>query len=198
MATLKELSDNPELATQEEINDLRESIKLLLEIGKRSDYYKGSNGEMGVAIKKIAYSYYIDYSIYSAILNAFWGKEMLTYVDISKQVFAITDEEFRHKITIPKYQSYLLRLCWLELIKCTDEGDGDEATVRFQLTEKGRESLRQQTYANIAQSALFNIQACRINEESLKINRNIKHLTIMGVAIAIVAILIPLVLTFIK
>ena len=198
MATLKELSDNPELATPEDINDFRESMKLLLEIGKKGDYYRGPNGEMGMAMEKIAYSYYIDYSILAAILNAFWCKQTLTYADISKQVFAITDEEFRHKITIPKYQSYLLRLCWLELIKCTDEGDGDETTVRFQLTEKGKESLRQQTYANIAQSALFNIQAYRINEESLKTNNNIKRLTIMGVTIAILAIIIPLVLTFIK
>ena len=182
------------MATPEDINDIQESMKLILEIGKKSDYYRGPNGKMGMAMGKIAYSYYIDYSIMAAILNAFWCKQTLTYADISKQVFAITDQEFRHKITIPKYQTYLLRLCWLELIKCTDEGDGDETTVRFQLTEKGRESLRQQTFANIAQSALFNILTSRINEESLKTNRNIKRLTIMGVAIAIVAIIVPCIL----
>lgn len=198
MLTLQELSEHPEKATQEDIRCFRESIRMFFESCEKVDYYKGTNGEKGVNIDTIAWTHYLDYTIYAEILNAFWGRETLSYADLNKYVFSRIDELCYNRLTIHQYYLYLQKLCWLGYIEKNDDASIEEEKIQYRLTKSGREALQQQVFANIAQSALTNIQANIANAKTIELNKSIRLLTIIAVLIASVGFIFSIVQFFCK
>ena len=76
------------------------------------------------------------------------------------------------------------KLCNVGLLKAafSDENDNNPD---FSITEQGREALRQQTLANLAQSSLFNYQASLSNEQ-------IKWITVASAFAALMVAIISL------
>lgn len=69
----------------------------------------------------------------------------------------------------------------------------DKYNPVFAITEEGYVALRQQTYSNLAQTALFNLLTQRLNDKSLALNertvRQNRMMLYVAVASAIVAVI---------
>ena len=193
MATLAEIEENPDLATPEDKEYFRMAWKAMLELYEHSKLYEGISSKNGREINTLARNFYQEYSILAAILEAFVIIDKWHVSSLNKWVFSYVDKTFYPKMTVIQYKLYIHKLCRLGLIEEIKEDVQDGKDVVYHITERGLEALRQQTFSNMAQMALFNYQASMANNEALKINKKIRLLTILAVGIAIISMLLSII-----
>ena len=101
--TLKELSEHPERASEEELKALEEAFNTIREFGKRSKYIlSGITMESGRSQEELAKSYYEETMLMSAILESFVYSPEQEYKDINKFVFNFTDKAFVWDVSVAR------------------------------------------------------------------------------------------------
>ena len=167
--TFKELSEHPELASEEELKAFAECIRLVKEIGKRAEpSFYGITLDSGRSKEEIAHGYYVETMMMAAILESFITAPEQEYKDISKFTFNYTDKVFLWDVPITEYYRCIAKLCAIGLLEMTKE---DKYNPTFAITKEGYDALRQQTYANLAQSALFNLKTQQLNDETIELSK---------------------------
>ena len=187
--TLKELSDNPELASEEDLKALTACFQVIKDMGKRFEpLLNGVTMDSGRSKEEIAYSYYVETMLIAAILESFITKSEQEFKEINKFVFNFTDKAFIWDVPITSYFRCVTKLCLVGLIELIIE---DKYNPTFAITKDGKAALRQQSYANLAQSALFNLKTQQLNDEMLLLNKRAvaqnRLMLIVAIASAIVA-----------
>lgn len=189
--TLKELSEHPELASEEERKLLEEAMKALKEIGEQAKYtLNGITMDSGRSQEEIAKSYYEEVMLLSAVLESFVYKPEQEYKDINKFVFNYTDKAFIWDVSVARYHLCLGKLTIMGLINVTKE---DKYNPTFAITEEGYAALRQQTYSNLAQAALFNLKSQQINDKMLEFSKLAVKQNWMMLAVAIASVIVAVV-----
>lgn len=180
--TLKELSEHPELASEEDLKALTACFQVVKEMGKRFEpLLNGVTMDSGRSKEEIAYSYYVETMLMAAILESFTIKSEQEFKEINKFVFNYTDKAFIWDVPITSYFRCVTKLCKVGLLELRRE---DKYNPTFTITEDGKTTLRQQSYANLAQSALFNLKTQQLNDKMFAQNR---LMLIVAIASAIVA-----------
>lgn len=180
--TLKELSEHPELASEEDLKALTACFQVIKEMGKRFEpLLNGVTMDSGRSKEEIAYSYYVETMLMAAILESFTIKSEQEFKEINKFVFNYTDKAFIWDVPITSYFRCVTKLCKVGLLELRRE---DKYNPTFTITEDGKTTLRQQSYANLAQSALFNLKTQQLNDKMFAQNR---LMLIVAIASAIVA-----------
>ena len=157
--TIKELSEHPERASEEDLKVIEEAVKAIKEFGKRSKYIlNGITMDSGRSREELAKSYYEETMLMAAVLESFVYNPVQEYKDINKFVFNYTDKAFIFDVSVARYHLYLVKLMILGLIEVKKE---DKYNPTFEITEEGLAAIRQQNYSNLAQAALFNLQTQR-------------------------------------
>ena len=82
------------------------------------------------------------------------------------------------------------KLTIMGLINVTKE---DKYNPTFAITEEGYYALRQQTYSNLAQAALFNLQSQQINDKMLEFSKMAVKQNWMMLAVAIASVIVAVV-----
>lgn len=168
-----EIMKDPSKATDEDIKALKEIHELFNTFKDKMKPYEGIGLNSGRTIKEIAKRFYQENLILSAILEAFVYKEKYCFSDLNKWVFNYVDNEFIWDVSIPYYNICVAKLCNIGFLKAEFQ-DTRDSNPSITITDQGRDALRQQTFANLAQSSLFNYQASLSNEQSVKLNNQIK------------------------
>lgn len=122
----------------------------------------------------------------AAILESFLTGAEHEYKDINKFVFNYTDKAFLFEVPITDYFSCMAKLCALGLLEITKE---DKYNPSFAITEEGLMALRQQTYANLAQAALFNLKAQQFNDKTLELNKRMVRQNRMMLVVAVASVI---------
>lgn len=188
--TLKELSEHPERASKEDLKAMEEAMNSIKEMGEQSKYIlNGITPQSGRSQEELAKSYYEETMLMAAVLESFVYSPEQEYKDINRFVFNYTDKGFFWEVSVARYNLYLAKLAILGLIEVTKE---DRYNPTFTITEKGMTAIRQQNYSNLAQTALFNLQTQRLNDKSLKLNKQVVcqnwMMLIVAIASAVAAI----------
>lgn len=189
--TFKELIEHPELAGEDDLKVLEKLSECAKEMKQHIEFITyGVTEESGNTKEEIAERYYTETMLLSAILEAFVFESELEYKEINKFVFNYTDKAFIWEVSLPDYFKCLTKLCCLGLLRVVNE---DKYNPVFAITEEGYVALRQQTYSNLAQTALFNLLTQRLNDKSLALNertvRQNRMMLYVAVASAIVAVI---------
>lgn len=192
MATLGEIMNDPSRATEDDVNALRDIFDKLNLLKSSLKPYEGITMDSGRPIKEIALRFYQENLILSAILDAFVYKENYYFVDLNKWVFDYVDKDFIWEVSIPYYNRCVAKLCNIGLLKA-ESNDEKDINPKISITDEGKNALRQQTYANLAQSSLFNYQASLSNEESVKLNKQIKWITVTSVIVSVLALFVAII-----
>lgn len=189
--TLKELSDHPERASEEDLKALAESVRLIKEMGKSVEpLINGVTLESGRTKEEIAYGYYVDTMLMAAILESFTMVKEQEYKDISKFVFNCTDKAFFWDMPVTTYYSCLAKLCAIGLLKLTKE---DKYNPSFAITDDGVAALRQQTYANLAQTVLFNLKTQQLNDKTLELSKRAVRQNWLMLVVALASVVVAIV-----
>lgn len=196
MATMGEIMKDPSKATQEDIEALEGIMKTIEELKQACQPFEGITLESGRDIKVISQRVYQESLILSAIMEAFVFKEEYMFKDLNEWVFNYIDKDFIWDVSVPYYNMCVAKLCNLGLLQVLMKDEKDR-NPSFQITKEGKESLRQQSFANLAQSSLYNYQACKLNEQSITLNKTIKRLTLASVIVASAALIVAIIALFI-
>ncbi len=190
-----EIMKDPSKATDEDIKSMKEIHELLFTFKDKMNPYEGFGLNSGRTIKEIAKRFYQENLILSAILEAFVYKEKYCFADLNKWVFNYVDNEFIWDVSVPYYNMCLAKLCNTGLLKAEFQNECD-CNPDITITGQGRDALRQQTFADLAQSSLFNYQASLSNERSVKLNKQIKWITVVSAFVAFAALIVAVVALF--
>ena len=186
--TLKELSEHPERASEEELKAMEEAMNAIREIGEQSKYLlNGVTPKSGRSQEELAKSYYEETMLMAAVLESFVYSNEQEYKDINKFVFNYTDKGFFWEVSVARYNLYLAKLAILGLIKVTKE---DKYNPTFAITDEGIVAIRQQNYSNLAQAALFNLQTLKLSKRAVWQNWMMIIVAIASVVVAIVSVCI--------
>lgn len=197
MATMGEIMKDPSKATKEDIEALDGIMKTIDELKQACKPFEGITLDSGRDIKDISQRVYQENLILSAILEAFVFKEEYMFKDLNEWVFNYIDKDFIWDVSVPYYKMCVAKLCNLGLLQVFMDDEKDR-NPKFQITKEGKESLRQQSFANLAQSSLYNFQACKLNEQSVSLNKTIKKLTQASVIVASAALIVAIIALFIR
>lgn len=193
--TLKELSEYPEQASEEDLKAFAECMKMMNELGKTiSPIMNGVSAESGRSKEEIAYAYYVDTMLMAAILESFTlstGEQ--EYKDINKFVFNYTDKAFMWDMPITTYFRCLARLRSMGLLELTKE---DKYNPSFKITDEGILALQEQTYANLAQTALFNLKTQQLNDQTIELSKRSVRQNWMMLAVAVASAIAAFVSVF--
>ncbi len=189
--TLKELSEHPERASEEDKKAFEEALKAISKFKEQSKYIlNGITPNSGRSQDELAKSYYEETMLMAAVLESFIYNPVQEYKDINEFVFNYTDNAFIFDVSVARYNLFLAKLTILGLIEVTKE---DKYNPSFAITKEGLAAIRQQNYSNLAQAALFNLQTQRLNDQALELSkRAVKQNWLMlavAVASAVAAIL---------
>ena len=194
--TLKELSEYPEQASEEDLKAFAECMKMMNELGKTiSPIMNGVSAESGRSKEEIAYAYYVDTMLMAAILESFTlstGEQ--EYKDINKFVFNNTDKAFMWDMPITTYFRCLARLRSMGLLELTKE---DKYNPSFKITDEGILALQEQTYANLAQTALFNLKTQQLNDQTIELSKRSVRQNWMMLAVAVASAIAAFVSVFV-
>ncbi len=194
--TLKELSEYPEQASEEDLKAFAECMKMMNELGKTiSPIMNGVSAESGRSKEEIAYAYYVDTMLMAAILESFTlstGEQ--EYKDINKFVFNYTDKAFMWDMPITTYFRCLARLRSMGLLELTKE---DKYNPSFKITDEGILALQEQTYANLAQTALFNLKTQQLNDQTIELSKRSVRQNWMMLAVAVASAIAAFVSVFV-
>ena len=189
--TLKELSEHPERASEEDLKAMEEAMNAIREIGERSKYVlNGVTPESGRSQEELAKNYYEETMLMAAVLESFVYSPKQEYKDINKFVFNYTDKGFFWEVSVARYNMYIAKLVILGLIKVTKE---DKNNPTFAITDVGIEAIRQQNYSNLAQAALFNLQTLKLSKRAVWQNRMMIIVAVASIVVAIVSACIALI-----
>lgn len=189
--TLKELSEHPERASEEDLKAMEEAINAIKEIGEQSMYItNGITPKSGRSQEKLAKNYYEETMLMSAILESFVYSPEQEYKDINKFVFNYTDKGFFWEVSVARYNLYLVKLAILGLIEVTKE---DKYNPTFAITKEGLAAIRQQNYSNLAQAALFNLQTLKLSKRAVWQNWMMIIVAVASVVVAIVSVCVTLI-----
>ena len=181
--TIKELSEHPERASEEDLKTIETAVNQIKEMGRRAKpLMYGVTLESGRTKEEIAHCYYVETMLMTAILESFLTGVEQEYKDISKFVFNYTDKAFLFEVPITDYFSCMAKLCALGLLEIAKE---DKYNPSFAITEDGLAALRQQTYANLAQAALFNLKTQQLNDKTLDLSKRAVKQNWLMLAVAI-------------
>ena len=189
--TLKELSEHPERASEEDLKAMEEAMNAIREIGERSKYVlNGVTPESGRSQEELAKSYYEETMLMAAVLESFVYSPKQEYKDINKFVFNYTDKGFFWEVSVARYNMYLAKLVILGLIEVTKE---DKYNPTFAITDEGMVAIRQQNYSNLAQAALFNLQTLKLSKRAVWQNWMMIIVAVASIVVAIVSVFIALI-----
>jgi len=189
--TLKELSEHPERASEEDLKAMEEAMNLIKEFKEQSKYIlNGITPKSGRSQEELAKSYYEETMLMAAVLESFVYSPEQQYQDVNKFVFNYTDNAFIFDVSVARYNLYLAKLAILGLIEVTKE---DNYNPTFAITEEGIAAIRQQNYSNLAQSALFNLQTQRLNDQSLKLSKRTVWQNWMMIIVAFASVIVAIV-----
>ena len=189
--TLKELSEYPERASEEDLKTIEDFFESIQELGKRSEYIlNGITMESGRSQEELAKSYYEETMLMAAILESFVYNPEQEYKDINKFVFNYTDKAFIWDVSVARYHLYLKKLAILGLIEVSKE---DKYNPTFIITDEGMAAIRQQNYSNLAQAALFNLQTQRLNDKTLALSKRAVRQNWMMLIVAIASVVVAIV-----
>ena len=184
--TLKELSEHPERASEEDLKAMEEAMNAIRELGEQSKYIlNGITPKSGRSQEKLARSYYEETMLMAAILESFVYSPEQENQDINKFVFNYTDKEFFWDVSVARYNLYLAKLAILGLIEVTKE---DKYNPTFAITEEGIVAIMQQIYSTLAQAALFNLQTLQLSKRAIWQNRMMLIVAIASAVVAIVSV----------
>lgn len=189
--TLKELSEHPERASEEDLKAMEEAMNAIREIGERSKYVlNGVTPESGRSQEELAKSYYEETMLMAAVLESFVYSPEQEYKDINKFVFNYTDKGFFWEVPVARYNMYIAKLVILGLIEVTKE---DKYNSTFAITDVGIEAIRQQNYSNLAQAALFNLQTLKLSKRAVWQNWMMIIVAVASIVVAIVSVCVALI-----
>ena len=194
--TLKELSEHPERASEEDLKAMERAMNAIKEFKEQSKYIlNGITPKSGRSQDELAKSYYEETILMAAVLESFVYSPEQQYQDINKFVFNYTDNTFIFDVSVARYNLYLAKLAILGLIEVTKE---DKYNPTFAITEEGIAAIRQQNYSNLAQSALFNLQTQRLNDQSLKLSKRAVWQNWMMIIVAFASVVVAIVSVFVQ
>lgn len=189
--TLKELSEHPERASEEDLKKISNTFQLIKEMCKTAKPLTyGITSESGRCKEDIAHSYYVEVMLMAAILESFITGAEQEFKDINKFVFNYTDKAFIFDVPITEYFRILAKLCTIGLLQLTKE---DKYNPSFAITVEGCEALRLQTYANLAQTALFNLETQQLNDKTLELSKRSVRQNWMMLAVAIASTIVAII-----
>lgn len=193
--TLKELSEHPERASEEDRKVFEDALNSIREFKKQSKYIlNGITPKSGRCQDELAKSYYEETMLMAAVLESFVYNPVQEYKDINEFVFNYTDNAFIFDVSVARYNLYLAKLAILGLIEVTKE---DKFNPTITITEEGLAAIRQQNYANLAQSALFNLQTQRLNDQTLQLSKRAVWQNWMMLAVAVASAIAAIVSVFV-
>lgn len=189
--TLKELSEHPERASEEDQKAMEKAMNAIREIGEQSKYLlNGITPKSGRNQEELAKSYYEETMLMAAVLESFVYSQEQEYKDINKFVFNYTDKGFFWEVSVARYNLYLAKLAILGLIEVTKE---DKYNPIFAITDEGIVAIRQQNYSNLAQAALFNLQTLKLSKRAVWQNWMMIIVTVASVVVAVVSVCVALI-----
>ena len=189
--TLKELSEHPDRASEEDQKAMEKAMNAIREIGEQSKYLlNGITPKSGRNQEELAKSYYEETMLMAAVLESFVYSPEQEYKDINKFVFNYTDKGFFWEVSVARYNLYLAKLAILGLIEVTKE---DKYNPTFAITDEGIVAIRQQNYSNLAQAALFNLQTLKLSKRAVWQNWMMIIVTVASVVVAVVSVCVALI-----
>lgn len=179
MATMRELVEHPELATQDDINNLK---KIMDDVHKFGESIKGYNVKIpsNNSIQRTAEVFYQEYLVMAAILEAFVNKDEIDFKEMNQSIFNYLPCEFLNN-PITFFQNIILKMMRIGYIEAIPTED--IYLPRFKLTADGISALKNQTFHALASTSFF-------SKQTFECNKKIKMSNIIMIVITVLMLLI--------
>ena len=130
---------------------------------------------------------YYENLISATIINAFAYKSNYKAKELYEFVLINSPKEVFSELPADVVMGYLFKLCNIGLISQSDyDNTTNYEEITYSITTEGLRALQQQTFSQLAQSALYNSIALRVNQNVLLLNGLAILLAIGGLIVSLI------------
>lgn len=188
--SLGEMMKNPDNWTDEEKEDYKKMVEKFSEFGKSIKAYTIDKEIANNTTEVISERFYKEFFIMSAILEAFYVKDKISFVELNQNIYNHVPKEFLYEMSV-SYQnliiSKMIRLGFIEVLET-----GDKYMPDFKITPEGVKIYQEQQLQSIAASSFFSHQALSLNKKTEKLNIIILWLTGLMLVVTICSVIVTI------
>lgn len=176
--------------TEEEKADVTKWFEAFRELGKAVEPYQDIKPILDNTESALSERFYQEHFIMSAVLEAFFLKDEISFADLNKTITNYVPKEFLWDISVPKINliiSKMIRLGFVESLE-TD----NKYAPNFRITTDGVKAYQEYTFQTLATSSFFSYQTYLLNKKADKMSRKMLCVTRVSVIATIASVVVAI------
>lgn len=191
--TFREIvSGSPENMTEEEKKGMSKLFETLRELGKVCESYNIECNSKNTT-NRLSKRFYQEHFIMSAILEAFFIKDEISFKELNQTIANYIPQEFIWDIPVAQINLVIVkmkRLGFIELVETENE-----YAPNFKITDDGAKAYQVHTFQTLATSSFFNYQTYHLNKKADRISKLMLIATIVSILVAILSVIVTICVT---
>jgi len=188
--SLGELMNDPDNWTEEEQETIKKLMESFSELGKSIKAYQIDKDLTNNTANVLSERFYIEYFIMSAILEAFFLKDELTFKELNQSIHNYVPKDFLWDVPVAYQDLIIKKMIRLGFIDVVDTGD--KYNPHFKITIEGVKVYQEQIFQNLASSAFFSYQTLLLNKRTTKLNSSILRLTVLMLIVTVCSVIVTI------
>lgn len=188
--SLKELMNDTANGTEEEQENFKKLMESFSELGKSIKSYQIDQDLTNNTSDVLSERFYIEYFIMSAILEAFFLKDELTFKELNQSINNYVPKDFLWNVPVAYQNLIIKKMIRLGFIDVVDIGD--KYNPHFKITIEGIKVYQEQIFQNLASSAFFSYQTLLLNKRTIKLNLSILRLTVLMLIVTVCSVIVTI------
>ena len=184
--TLMEISNNPESMTEEEKEGMAKLFESFKELGKLCEPYNNIEPVLKNTASTLSERFYQEHFIMSAILEAFFFKNEISFKELNETIVNYVPKEFIWDISVARINLVISKMIRLGLVEAIETDN--KYAPNFKITDDGVKAYQAHTFQSLATSSFFNYQTYRMSILMMIV-------TIISVLVAILSIIVTIYVT---
>lgn len=188
--SIGEICKDPDSMTEEEKADMRKLFEAFLELGKAVEPYSDIKPILDNTETALSERFYQEHFIMSAVLEAFFLNDEISFADLNKTITNYVPKEFIWDISVPKINliiSKMIRLGFVEPLE-TD----NKYAPNFRITPDGVKAYQEHTFQALATSSFFSYQTYLLNKKADKMSHKMLCVTRVSVIATITSVVVAI------
>ena len=186
-----EISNNPESMTEEEKEGMAKLFESFKELGKLCD--NNIEPVLKNTASTLSERFYQEHFIMSAILEAFFFKNEISFKELNETIVNYVPKEFIWDISVARINLVISKMIRLGLVEAIETDN--KYAPNFKITDDGIKAYQEHTFQTLATSSFFNYQTYQLNKKADRMSKLMLTATIASVLVAILSVVVTICVT---
>lgn len=176
--------------TEEEKEGMAKLFESFKELVKSCEPYSNIEPVLKNTASTLSERFYQEHFIMSAILEAFFFKNEISFKELNETIVNYVPKEFIWDISVARINLVISKMIRLGLVEAIETDN--KYAPNFKITDDGIKAYQEHTFQTLATSSFFNYQTYQLNKKADRMSKLMLAATIASVLVAILSVIVTI------